>query len=134
MEESIVPRYVLVLIIVLGAALLVGCGGGNDSSTSPTALAATSTPTDRILHLGIGNLAQDITESAFRANEQSILLRPGGVAFCQGIRNLSDAEVFSAIAANPSNPYAATEIPPTDDDLRAAAIAKEECARILNGN
>lgn len=97
-----------IIIMALAAALLVACGG------------AKTTDSERVLHLG--NLGT-MTEEAYRMQTRTALTEASGIAACRGIQGLSDAEVV-AIADHSGD---------ADDDLRAAAIFKEECTRVLKG-
>ena len=104
-----------IVIMALAAALLMACGG------------AKATDSERVLHLGSG----DVTESAFRQRTQSALLDTGGDTLCRGLQGLSDEEAAAALKPS-TTPDGATPGEPSDV-LRAAAIVKEECARILKG-
>jgi hypothetical protein len=133
------------LLIALGAALLVGCGGGSGRtattsvsntptsvSDTPTATEVTATPPDPVLHLG----SSDITESAFRQQTRASLMESGNDAFCLDLPSLSDEEAAAAIIEDQGGPTVTPMAPGASmpaDWIRAVAIVREECARLLNG-
>jgi hypothetical protein len=99
------------LMTVLAAVALTACSSGG--STKP-------------LVLGSGTYS----EQEFRDRTRTELGAPSGVPFCQSLTGLNDADAADAIIR-------AQTLPPTQtadrtSQLRAAAIVKEECARILN--
>jgi hypothetical protein len=141
------------LVVALGAALLVGCGGSGRTATptsvsdtpfsvsdtptsvsdTPTATEATATPPDLVLHLG----SSDITESAFRQQTRASLMGSGNDAFCLDLPGLSDEEAAAAIIEDQGSPTVTPMAPGASlpaDWIRAVAIVREECARLLNGS
>jgi len=100
-----------ILIIALGSALLVGCGGGKAPSTDPTASAATFTPTERVLHLSTGDTTEQILHETFRANYTA--------ADCASLLRFSDE--LQASLTSPEYP----------DETRMFEIVKNECSLLL---
>ncbi len=82
----------------------------------------------------------DISPTDLRTDVRAFLLQPGGAAFCQGLRGLSDDEIAATLHAAEAGssstvlPPGATAVPgqtPFPLDARAAAqIVKDECARV----
>ena len=111
------------MIIALAAVLLVGCGGGV-SETAPTA------DPGRLLTLAGGTRE---TESHFRMDVRVALAEGDGEALCRSLQGLSDADAIILVGAMQADQAGEVlkDATPTADQLRAGAIFKEECARIL---
>lgn len=140
------------VVVALGAALLMGCGGSGRTaitpvsntpasvsatptsvSNTPTATQATATPPDPLLHLG----SSDIRESAFRQQTRASLMESGNDAFCLDLPGLSDEEAAAAIIEDQGSPTVTPMAPGggmSADWIRAVAIVREECARLLKGS
>jgi len=104
-----------ILIVALGTALLIGCGGTSDISST------TVTP-EGVLHLG-GTI---YTESEFRlVIRQDIAAGRFTEGFCHSLRGLSDDDVFMVIAGKSQISLPVTE------QLRGAALIREECAKVF---
>ena len=95
--------------------LLVACSGGGSDA-------------ERVLVLGSG----DITESEWRTDMQAFILSEvGAVTFCERLDGLSNREVADAmvqLSRDAGNER--IQEPDPGDEERAAAIMKDECARI----
>jgi len=112
-----------ILLIALAAVLLVGCGG-KVSNIAPTA------DPGRLLTLAGGTR---YTEAHFRMQVRVALADGDGEALCRGLQGLSDADAIVLVGAMQADQAGAVlaDATPTADQLRAGAIFKEECARIL---
>ena len=108
-----------ILLIALAAVVFAGCASETSNTVSTTA-----TP-EGILHLG----GKIYTESEYRLKIRTDLADladdPETETFCRSLQGLSDDDTFMAIMG-PSQ----ISLPVTDQ-LRAAAIYREECARFL---
>jgi len=104
------------LIVVLGAALLIGCGVAHD--------------------LGIGDNSDSPEEADFRTVVKTQLLtQPGMNLFCQSIRGSSDREVIALMVGIVGQDKAGElGLGFSDAQLHGASIIKEECARVFKGD
>ena len=102
-----------IIVIALAGVLLVGCGGASNTA-------------ENTLRLGGKTYTESEYRQQVRADLSGVAEDPETEGFCRSLQGLSDDDAFMVIMG-PSQ----ISLPVTDQ-LRAAALYREECARFLD--